>query len=157
MFGLGVKRCKIKKSSLYNKAIIRYCHKRGNSWAPPAAPGRETERLQISLSAVTVRSHSFVMSCHMGLPLPKVSYDCGYSCKHGSTDHSYKRHEKTRPGLKHEGGGRVEKGLSFSEWMAEKSEERGPDHVLACSVCGLCVSEQRGEAERDRKGNVIYL
>lgn len=35
------------------------------------------------------------MCCRMGLPLRKVTYECGYSCRDGSADHSYKRHGKT--------------------------------------------------------------
>ena len=59
------------------------------------------------------------------------------------------------------GGGRVEKRLHFSEWMAGELENLGhckPVQFVDCESVFVCVCvRKKGEADRDRKENVIHL
>lgn len=114
------------------------------------------QKLQISLSAVTVRSHSFVMCCRMGLPLPKVSrlWIQLQKCLHWPQLQKAWKDNMWAEAERNGGGKRVK-----FFWMDDR--RAGEPWTLSCiglfSLQIVCIGEKRGEADRDRKENVIHL
>lgn len=108
----------------------------------------------MSLSAVKVRSHSFVMCCLMGLPLQKTNYNCMQMQRLLHRPHLKKRYIKTTHGLTQMRGRREDrwqKRLIFSEWVAGELNNLEFHHILACSMCKLCVCVFVGEKGRGRQ------